>query len=243
MKFRKATTFAAVIALLGSQYACAQDVMAMPAVPRRITQTLSAPARVQAASNIVLTASAAGTISGLRVLPGDTVSQNQVVAHLTGPTVLAETTRLTSEQKSAEIRAGTATQAATIEQQKLEDQLTTRDAVVRAQADRDTARQQFAAAKAATRNYESLLSIAAPQAGVITAVNAGDGQVVSVGQALVTIAPSSGLYVVANFYGNDASRITTGMEGTFLPEGSSATLRVVVQRTSPSATTPGQKDV
>ncbi|RZF27942.1 efflux RND transporter periplasmic adaptor subunit [Paraburkholderia sp. UYCP14C] len=242
MKLSQIMTLAAVIALLGSQYASAQDVVAMPAVQRHMTQTLSAPARVQAASNIVLTASTAGTISGLSVLPGDTVRHGQVIARLTGPAVRAETARLTSEQKSAEIRAATAMQAATIEQQKLEDQLSTRDAAVRAQADRDTARQQLSAAKASARNYESQLSVAAPQAGVVTAVSAADGQMVSTGQALVTVAPSSGLYVVANFYGNDASRVTPGTEGTFLPDGSNGPLQVVVQRTSLSATMPGQMD-
>lgn len=214
----------------------------MPAVQKHITRTLSAPARVQAASNIVLNASTIGTVSGLGVLPGDAVRQGQVIARLTGPSVLAETARLAAEQTSAQIRADAATQAAAIEEQKLGDQLSTRDAVIRARADRDTARQQRSAAQAASRTYANLLSVTAPQSGTVTAVSAADGQVASAGQALVTIAPSNGLYVVASFYGADAAPVTAGMNGTFVPEGSAAPLHVVVQRTSPSATTPGQTD-
>ena len=242
MKFSQTVTLAAIFTLGTAQCAAAQDVVAMPAVQKRITQTLSAPARVQAASNIVLTASTPGTVSGLHVLPGDVVRQGQIIARLTGPTVLAETTRLASEQRAAQIREASAMQSAAIEQRKLEDQLTTRDAAVRARADRDTAHQQLSAAQAATRNYESQLSVAAPQAGAVIAVSAADGQIVNTGQAVVTIAPSSGLYIVAHFYGNDASRVTPGMEGTFLPDGSHGPLHVVVQRTSLSATTPGQMD-
>lgn len=243
MKFSQTVTLAAIFTLVVSQSAFAQDVVAMPAVQKRITQTFSAPARVQAASNIVLTASTSGTVTGLNVLPGEAVRRGQVIAHLTGPTVLAETTRLTSEQKSAQVRASSALQAAEIEQQKLGDQLSTRDAVLHAQADRDTARQQLSAAQAATRNYASLLSVTAPQSGIVTAVSAADGQIVSAGQTLVTLTPSNGLFVVASFYGSDAIRIAMGMEGNFLSEGSLAPLRVVVQRTSLSTTMPGQTDV
>ncbi|HTH61418.1 MAG TPA: efflux RND transporter periplasmic adaptor subunit [Paraburkholderia sp.] len=237
-----AAVIAAVIALATGRIACAQDVVAMPAVRKHVTQTLSAPAHVQAASGIVLAASTAGTVSGLRVLPGDPVRQGQLIARLTGETVLAETTRLTAEQQSAQARAASTLQAAAIEQQKLDEQLSTRDAVLRAQADGETARQQLAVARAARTSYESLLAITAPQSGIVTAVNAADGQVASAGQPLVTIAPLDGLYVVASFYGDNATRAAAGMEGTFRPEGR-APIRVTVRRTSPDATTPGQQDV
>ncbi|MEC5408023.1 efflux RND transporter periplasmic adaptor subunit [Paraburkholderia sp. MPAMCS5] len=233
----------AVSVLMVSQGAFAADVVTMPAVPKHITQTVSAPARVQAASNVALTASTAGTVEGLRVLPGDAVRRGQMLARLTGPAVIAERTRLNAEQKSADIRARTAIQAATIEQQKLDDQLSTRDAVLHAEAERDSARQQLLAAQAASKNYESLVSLSAPQSGTVTAVSAADGQLASAGQALVTIAPSNGLYVVASVYGNGATRVAPGMAGTFLPEGAAAPLRVVVERLSLSATVPGQQDV
>ncbi|MEI5999788.1 efflux RND transporter periplasmic adaptor subunit [Paraburkholderia bengalensis] len=243
MKFSQTVTLALVFTLVAVEPALAQDVVAMPAVYKHITQTFSAPARVQAVSNIVLTASTIGTLTGLHVLPGEAVRRGQVIARLRGPTVLAETARLTSEQKSAQVRASSALQAAGIEQQKLGDQLSTRDVVLRAQADRDTAHQQLSAAQAAARNYASLLSVTAPQSGTVTAVSAADGEIVSAGQALVTLAPSNGLFIVASFYGSDAMRVATGMEGTFLSEGSLAPLRVVVQRTTLNVTMPGQTDV
>jgi biotin carboxyl carrier protein len=210
--------------------AFAEEVVTMPAVQKRVVTMLSAPAHVQAASNTVLSAPTAGIVSGLRVLPGETVRSGQTIAHLTGPTVSADGTRLAADLKSAQIRVSAATQAAAIEQQKLDEQLSTRDAVVRVRAELDTARQQLVAAQSAVRSYTSFIAIGVPEPGVVTAVNAGDGQYVSAGQTLITVAPSRGLHVVANLYGNDASLVTNGMKGGFLAEGTNAPIDVVVQR-------------
>lgn len=223
--------------------AFAEDVVTMPAVQKRIVATVSASAHVQAASNTVLGAPTAGIVSGLRVLPGETVRPGQTVAHLTGPTVSADSARLAADLKSAQIRVSAAMQAAAIEQQKLDEQLSTRDGVVRVRAELDTARQQLAAAQSAARTYTSSIAIDVPEPGVVTVVNAANGQYVSAGQALVTVAPSRGLHVVANLYGNDASLVTSGMKGVFLAEGADAPIDVVVQRASWSVTAPGQLEV
>lgn len=233
----------ASIAPVATQVACAQDAVTMPAVQRHIVQTFSAPARVQAASNLVLTVSTPGTIADLHILPGDAVRQGQRIARLTGPVVVAETARLNAEQKSAQIRASYATQAAGIERQKLGDQLGTRDSVLHMESDRDTAQQQLATARAAATSYQSQLSVFAPLAGIVTAVSAADGESVSAAQAIATIAPSNGLYVVASFYGDDAARVMPGTEGTFAPEGSPTPLHVTVRRTSANPATPGETDV
>lgn len=136
-----------------------------------------------------------------------------------------------------------AAQAAAIEQQKLEEQLSTRDAVIRARAELDTARQQLAAAQAASRGYTSLTTISVPVAGMVAAVSAADGQYVNAGQTLTTIAPTAGLYVVADLFGSNASSVVPGMKGVFLPEGNNAIVQVVVQRVSRSLTAPGQVEV
>jgi membrane fusion protein, heavy metal efflux system len=179
----------------------------------------------------------------LRVLPGEMVRSGQTIAHLTGPMVSTEHARLAADLKSAQIRVSAATQAAAIEQRKFDEQLSTRDAIARAHAELDTARQQLIAAQAAARNYTSLAEIGTAEPGVVTAVNASDGQYVSTGQALVTVASSRGLHVVANLYGSDAASVTTGMRGTFLREGSDAPIEVTVQRTSWSVIAPGQLEV
>ncbi|SMG39689.1 membrane fusion protein, cobalt-zinc-cadmium efflux system [Paraburkholderia susongensis] len=223
--------------------AFAEDVVTMPAVQKRLASTFSAPARVQAASNAVLGAPTAGVVSSLRLIPGEEVRAGQVIARLTGPTISTDTARLAADLTSAQIRVTAATQAAAIEQQKLEEQLSTRDAVIRAHAELDTARQQLAAAQAASRGYANLTTISAPAAGMVTAVSAADGQYVSAGQALITIAPTTGLYVVADLFGSNASLIAPGMKGVFLPESNNALIQVVVQRVSRSLTTPGQMEV
>ncbi|TAL99035.1 MAG: HlyD family efflux transporter periplasmic adaptor subunit [Paraburkholderia sp.] len=234
---------AVITSSVAGHRAFAEDVVTMPAVQKRVVATISATAHVQAASNTVLSAPVAGIVSGLRVLPGETVRPGQTVAHLTGPTVSTDSARLAADLESARIRVSAATQAAAIEQQKLDEQLSTRDAVVRMRAELDTARQQLAAAQSAIRSYTRSIAIGVPEPGVVTAVNAADGQYVSAGQALVTVAPSRGLHVVANFYGNDASLVTGGMQGVFLAEGADAPINVVVQRVSWSVTAPGQLEV
>lgn len=245
MNFARLLVLAAVIGTwsVGSRQAFALDVVTMPAVQKRVVTTVSAPARVQAASNAVLSAPTAGIISGLRVLPGEEVRPGQTIAHLTGPTVSTESARLAADLKSAQIRAVATTQAASIEQQKLDEQLSTRDAVIRVRAELDTARQQLAAAQSASRSYASLVTIGVFEPGVVTTVNAADGQYVSAGQALVTLVPSRGLHVVANLYGNNASLVTAGMKGVFLAEGVDAPIDVVVQRASWSVIAPGQLEV
>lgn len=236
------------VAAIGiSSVAChpafAEDIVTMPAVQKHLASTFSAPARVQAASNTVLSAPTAGVVSGLRVIPGEEVRAGQVVARLTGATISTDTARLAAELKSAQIRVTAATQAAAIEQRKLEEQLSTRDAVIRAHAELDTARQQLAAAQAASRAYTSLSAISAPAAGMVTAVSAADGQYVNAGQALTTIALTTGLYVVADLFGSNATSVVPGMKGVFLPEGNNAMVQVVVQRVSRSLTAPGQVEV
>ncbi|SOE66378.1 RND family efflux transporter, MFP subunit [Burkholderia sp. OK233] len=231
------------ICSVASHPAIAEDVVTMPAVQKHLASRFSAPARVQAASNTVLSAPTAGVVSSLRVLPGEEVRTGQVIARLTGPTVSTDTARLAADLKSAQIRVTAATQAAAIEQQKLDEHLSTRDVVIRARAELDTARQQVAAAQSAMRSYASLVVIRAPESGVVTAVNVADGQYVTAGQTLVTAVPSRGLHVVANLFGNDASSVIAGMKGVFLAEGTDTPIDVVVQRMSLSVTTPGQLEV
>ncbi|MGF6931211.1 cobalt-zinc-cadmium efflux system membrane fusion protein [Paraburkholderia sp. UCT70] len=226
-----------------SPHAFAQDVVTMPAVQKRIVAKVTAPAHVQAVSNAVLAAPTAGIVSGLRITPGETVRPGQTIAHLTGPTVTSEKTRLAADLKTAQIRVSAATQAAAIEQQKFEDQLSTRDAITRVRADLDAARQQLVAAQSAAQGYTGLATITASEAGVVTAVSAADGQYVSAGQALVTVSSSRDLHVVATLYGSDAALASVGMKGVFLPERGDAPVDVVVQRTSWSVTAPGQLEV
>ncbi len=236
--------FAAIgICSVVSHPAFAEDVVTMPAVQKRLASTSTAPARVQAAFNTVLGAPTAGVVSNLRVIPGEEVRAGQVIARLTGPTVSTDTARFAADLKSARIRVTAATQAAAIEQQKLDEQLSTRDAVIRAHAELDTARQQLAAAQAASRGYASLTTISAPVAGMVMVVNAADGQYASAGQSLITIAPATGLYVVADLFGSNADPVAPGMKGVFLPEGNNAMIQVVVLRISRSLTTPGQVEV
>jgi multidrug efflux pump subunit AcrA (membrane-fusion protein) len=105
------------------------------------------------------------------------------------------------------------------------------------------ARQQLVAAQTAARSYSGLVTIVSPEAGTVTAVAVADGQYVSAGQPLVTMAPSRGLYVVTNLYGGDAALVSVGQRGTFVSEGAVSPVGVVVQRVAPSVASAGQTDV
>ncbi|WOD14214.1 efflux RND transporter periplasmic adaptor subunit [Paraburkholderia kirstenboschensis] len=223
--------------------AFAQDVVTLPAVEKRIVVKVSAPAHVQAVSNAVLSAPTAGIVTGLRVTPGETVRAGQTIARLTGPSVMSEKARLAADLRTARIRVSAATQAAAIEQQKFDDQLSTRDAVARVRAELDAARQQLVAAQSTAQGYTGLATIAVSEPGVVTTVSAADGQYVSAGQPLVTVSSSRDLHVVANLYGSDAALVAVGMKGAFLSERGDAPIYVVVKRTSWSVATPGQLEV
>ncbi len=221
----------------------AQDAVTMPAVQKRIQVKVSAPAHVQAVSNAVLSAPTTGIVTGLRVTPGETLRAGQTIAHLSGPSVMSEKNRLAADLKTAQIRVSAAIQVAAIEQQKFDDQLSTRDAVARVRADLDAARQQLVAAQSAAQGYAGLTTITVSEPGTVTTVSAADGQYVSAGQALVTVSSSRDLHVVADFYGSDAALVTVGMKGAFLSERGDVPTYLVVKRTSWSVTTPGQLEV
>ncbi len=238
----------AILVLVGATAAvdirvAAEDVVTMPVTQKRIVATVSAPARVQAVANAVLSAPAPGVVSGLRVLPGEEVRSGQSVARLSGPTVSGERARLAGEVTSAQVRVSAATQSAAIERQKFDEQLSTRDALARTNGELEMARQQLIAAQTAARSYSGLVTIVSPEAGTVMVVAAADGQYVSAGQALVTMAPSRGLYVVTSLYGGDAGLVTVGQRGTFVSEGASSPVAVVVQRVTPSVTSTGQMEV
>jgi len=221
----------------------AEDVVTMPAVHKRIEVRIRAPAHVQPVSNALLTAPTAGVVADLRVMPGETVRAGQAVARLTGPTVMSEKARLAADLKTAQLRLSAATEAASIEQEKFHDQLSTRDAIVRVRADLDAARQQWLAAQSAARAYAALVTITSAEPGLVTAVSAADGQYVSAGQTLAAVSSSRDLYVVANFYGDEAGWVAPGMKAVFHPESGEPAIEVVVRRTAWSVANPGELEV
>jgi multidrug efflux pump subunit AcrA (membrane-fusion protein) len=90
----KPARLVAILVVIGATAAVdirvsAEDVVTMTATQKRIVAAVSAPARVQAAANAVLSAPAAGIVSGLRVLPGEEVRPGQSVARLADPTHLS----------------------------------------------------------------------------------------------------------------------------------------------------------
>lgn len=232
-----------VVLLAATGFVQAEDAVTMPVVLKPISSTFSAPARAQPVSNITLTATIAGVVSGLHVVPGEPVRRGEVVARLTGPTATSERTRVNSELKSAEARLSAATQTASIEQQKFDEHLSTRDSVSRARADMVAAREQLAAAKAAATAYDAVSSIAVADEGTVAAVSVSNSQFVTAGQALVSVAPLSGLRVVATLYGDDASATKSGMTGVFVPDGLDEPVNVRIDRLSWNPSVAGQLEV
>lgn len=232
-----------VTCIAAPDFARAEDVVTMPVVLKQIGSTFSAPASVQAVSNISLTAPTAGIVSGLHVGPGDALRRGDIVARLTGPTVTSERTRLNAELKSAQARLSAATQTAAVEQQKFDEHLSTRESLARAQADLVAAHQQVDSAKATADAYGAVSSIAVPDQGIVTAVSVSNGQFVTAGQALVSVAPLSGLQVVASLYGDDASAASAAMTGVFAQDGQAQPVKVKVARRSWNPAVPGQLQV
>ena len=107
---------------------------------RTVTRELKAYAQVVPRSLLPVRATLAGTIAGLTVEPGDTVQAGELLARLTGP----QPASLLAERQAAAHRAQTALTAATqllaIARQQRHARLSTRQDVIRAEAEKATAR-------------------------------------------------------------------------------------------------------
>ena len=73
-----------------------------------------------------------------------------------------------------------------------------------------------------------MITVTAPAAGTVLAISSPNGQLVSAGQAVVTLQPDGGLWLRADYYGVALNAIHAGMTGRFSPSDGGASIAVRV---------------
>lgn len=212
-------------AVLPARAADAPWVAKAESMPRRII----AYATVEPRSVLRLRAGMAGEVAKLTVLPGDTVTAQQVLGQLTGPAVEVLLSARRAALASAEATLKGAQQELTIQREKFAGRLATRGTVTRDVAALSNAQAKVDSARAALSAADDMATLRAPGAGQVLAVSAVSGERVAMGETLLTLVPEKDLWLRAAVYGTDATLVAPGMAGEFTPAGGGPAIAVKVR--------------
>lgn len=220
--------------ILGAGLLCACGVapaeQAWIEIPSRtVTPHLRAYAQVAPVASVEVRALQAGVATGLDVLPGATVKAGQLLARLGGPDVDALATQRTMALASARSVLSTAQRTLAIEREKQASHLSTKEALDEAEAAEARARADFETAQAQLKALHQTEIVRAPADGVVRAVSAANGERLAQGERILTLVPSGGLWLQAQYYGADVSAIHSGMTGKFSPASGTAPISVEVR--------------
>lgn len=195
---------------------------------RTLAETYTAYAEVQPIRTTVVSATVAGTVSGLQMVPGDVVRAGQPLARLTGP----EQAAAAAEARTAVTRAETALDLArkkAAEVKATYPDLSTKQELEAAQAAVRDASARVTAARATLANQERGVTVRAPVGGTVLVTEAADGDRVTAGSPLLRLQPRGELWVRGTFYGDAAAVLAPGMGGRFEPAAGGAPVPVKVR--------------
>lgn len=213
---RRAAAAAALCCVAGAAAASSVSMSGTVVVHEQsVTQRYQAYGQVQPVAVAGVRAVEAGVVSRL-VLPGMRVRAGQVLAVLTGPQAEA-----LMAQRRAALRA--ASMQLSADRRKLAVRLATRQAVAADEAAYETARGRLRVAL-------KTLTLRAPAAGYVLAVDVADGEQVAAGRLILAL-QTGRPWLKAVYYGEDALAIHPGMTGWFQP-ASGAAVRVRVRTVS-----------
>ncbi len=201
----------------------------MLARARTISSRLEAYAQVEPIAVLKLNAAAEGVVAGLKVLPGEPVEADTVLARLQGPAIEALLTQLRNAVASARAARVAAHRSFTSERQKNAQRLSTRQAVSKARAALAEARARFHNARSRLQAAQATVVLKAPAAGTVLTVNAAQGERVQPGQTILTIQPANALWLTARYYGSAAAAVRVGMSGRFVPAAGGSAIPVKVR--------------
>lgn len=185
-------------------------------------------AQVRPVAIVPLRAAETGVVSGLRVAPGYPVTAGEQVATLAGPEIQALLVSRRGALRSARTQLAAARQTLAAETRQLAGRLSTRQSVAAARSAMAAAEAALQSARAQLRAARQMLVLRAPAAGVVIAVNAGNGERVAAGQMVLTLQPAGGLWLVASYYGGDVGALAPGMKGRFAPAAGGRAVAVKV---------------
>jgi RND family efflux transporter MFP subunit len=207
-----------------------------------VTPRLEAYGQVQPISALPVNAAEEGTVTGLSVLPGMHVRTGEDLAHLSGPAIQSALQQSEADIRSARAQLTAAQKTLAIEREQLPSHLTTRAAIQQAESATAQARTNFDNAQSHLQAVRQMMTLSAPADGTVLAINASDGQLMNIGQPVVTLETTAKLWLRASYYGADLSLIRVGMRGVFSPASGSSPIPVRVRAVS-GAVTAGEAEM
>ncbi len=183
---------------------------------RTLASPLTAYAHVEAIHTLTLHAMVAGTVTGLRVVPGMAVHKGQVLVKLAG----AEYTAAFQSARSKRMRAQTAfklAQKTALGVARTYPDLSTHQQLDQAHAAVADARAHLQATRAQLDYLRAGHQVRAPTEASVLAIFVNNGERVATGAPLVRMLPRHALWLRAVFYGKDIGRLHPGMHGVFQP--------------------------
>lgn len=195
-------------------------------------------ATVAPVQTVVVRAGATGTLANFRVKPGDRVRAGEGLGRIGGPTYAAALA-------SARAALGAARKASALARDRLGAArarypvLTDRAALDRAKLEVAQAAADLVQKQARYAALGADGTIAAPVAGTVSAVPAGNGERVAPGDAILIVHPAAALWLRGAVYGKTARAVRVGMRGVFRPTGGGGAIAVRVVRRIPGAAEDG----
>ena len=211
-----AATLALAFGAGAASAACqASDEDAVAVQLRAVAPHLVAYAQVEPISVLPVDAAETGVGEGLKVLPGAHVRAGEELARLSGPGIQTLLMQGEADVRSARAQLDAAQKSLAIQRQQLPSHLTTRQAVHQAEATEAQAQTALDNAQSRLDAVRQLLTLSAPDDGVVLALNSTIGQLVTAGQTILTLQPANRLWLRAVYYGADLTAIRVGMTGRF----------------------------
>lgn len=193
-----------------------------------VTPQLEAYGQVEPITVLPVSAAQTGVIAGLKVLPGMHVRTGQELAHLNGPEITALLLQSQADVRSAQAQLSATQKSLAIQKLQLAAHLSTRQVVHQAESAVAQAQTTFDNAQSRLKAVHQMMTLSAPTNATVLTVNATDGELVSVGQPILTLQTANRLWLMASYYGADLSAIRVGMTGRFSPADSGKSVPVKV---------------
>lgn len=205
-----------------------EDPDAVAVQVQALTPHLVAYGQVEPISLLPVEAAETGVVQGLRVVPGAHVHAGEELGRLSGPAMRTLLMQNQADVRSARAQLDAAQKTVAIEQGQLPSHLTTRQALHQAESAEAQAQTAVDNAQSRLNAAQQMMTVTAPAGGTVVAINSTNGQLVSAGQAVVTLQPEGGLWLRADYYGAALHAVRAGMTGRFTPSDGGAAIRVRV---------------
>jgi cobalt-zinc-cadmium efflux system membrane fusion protein len=186
-----------------------------------VTPLLEAYGQVEPIAVLPVNAAQTGVIAGLNILPGMHVRAGQELAHLNGPEITALLLQSRADVRSAQAQLSASQKSLAIQKQQLAAHLSTRRTVHQAESAVAQAQTSFDNAESHLEAVRQMMTLSAPASATVLTVNVTDGELVSAGQAILTLQTANRLWLKSIYYGADLSAIRVGMAGMFTPSDES----------------------